>query len=79
MSVVGYGMAISMGRLFALKYGYRVDSNQELLALGLSNGVGGLFQCFAVSCSMSRSLVQESTGGKTQVQPCPPALLLPLY
>ncbi|MBN3317383.1 S26A6 protein, partial [Atractosteus spatula] len=75
MAVVGYGMAISMGRLFALKYGYRVDSNQELLALGLSNAVGGLFQCFAVSCSMSRSLVQESTGGKTQVQPCPPLSL----
>ncbi|MEQ2266105.1 hypothetical protein XENORESO_018274, partial [Xenotaenia resolanae] len=67
LSVVGYGIAISLGRIFALKYGYKVDSNQELLALGLSNSVGGLFQCFAVSCSMSRSMVQESTGGKTQV------------
>ncbi|XP_069045670.1 solute carrier family 26 member 6-like isoform X3 [Lepisosteus oculatus] len=76
MSVVGYGMAISMGRLFALKYGYRVDSNQELLALGLSNAVGGLFQCFAVSCSMSRSLVQESTGGKTQVAGAVSALVI---
>ncbi|XP_047235966.1 solute carrier family 26 member 6 isoform X2 [Girardinichthys multiradiatus] len=67
LSVVGYGIAISLGRIFALKYGYKVDSNQELLALGLSNSIGGLFQCFAVSCSMSRSMVQESTGGKTQV------------
>ncbi|XP_028266374.1 solute carrier family 26 member 6 [Parambassis ranga] len=67
LSVVGYGIAISLGRIFALKYGYKVDSNQELIALGLSNSVGGIFQCFAVSCSMSRSLVQESTGGKTQV------------
>ncbi|XP_068997690.1 solute carrier family 26 member 6 [Embiotoca jacksoni] len=67
LSVVGYGIAISLGRIFALKYGYKVDSNQELIALGLSNTIGGIFQCFAVSCSMSRSLVQESTGGKTQV------------
>ncbi|KAM4736770.1 solute carrier family 26 member 6 isoform 2-T2 [Anableps anableps] len=67
LSVVGYGIAISLGRIFALKYGYKVDSNQELIALGLSNSIGGIFQCFAVSCSMSRSLVQESTGGKTQV------------
>ncbi|KAM4563680.1 solute carrier family 26 member 6 [Odontesthes bonariensis] len=67
LSVVGYGIAISLGRIFALKYGYKVDSNQELIALGLSNSIGGIFQCFAISCSMSRSMVQESTGGKTQV------------
>lgn len=28
LSVVGYGIAISLGRIFALKYGYKVDSNQ---------------------------------------------------
>ncbi|KAM9829065.1 solute carrier family 26 member 6-like [Syngnathus typhle] len=67
LSVVGYGIAISLGRIFALKYGYKVDSNQELIALGLSNSIGAMFQCIAVSCSMSRSMVQESTGGKTQV------------
>uniref|UniRef100_A0A8C4DGR3 Solute carrier family 26 member 6 n=1 Tax=Dicentrarchus labrax TaxID=13489 RepID=A0A8C4DGR3_DICLA len=67
LAVVGYGIAISLGRIFALKYGYSVDSNQELIALGLSNSVGGFFQCFAISCSMSRTMVQESTGGKTQV------------
>uniref|UniRef100_A0A8C9TG45 Solute carrier family 26 member 6 n=1 Tax=Scleropages formosus TaxID=113540 RepID=A0A8C9TG45_SCLFO len=67
LAVVGYGIGISLGRIFALKYGYRVDSNQELVAFGLSNAIGGVFQCFAISCSMSRSLVQESTGGKTQV------------
>ncbi|XP_037628927.1 solute carrier family 26 member 6 isoform X2 [Sebastes umbrosus] len=67
LSVVGYGIAISLGRIFALKYGYKVDSNQELIALGLSNSIGGIFQCFAISCSMSRTMVQESTGGKTQV------------
>ncbi|XP_029993861.1 solute carrier family 26 member 6 isoform X2 [Sphaeramia orbicularis] len=67
LAVVGYGIAISLGRIFALKYGYKVDSNQELIALGLSNSIGGIFQCFAISCSMSRSMVQESTGGRTQV------------
>ncbi|XP_061636615.1 solute carrier family 26 member 6 isoform X3 [Phyllopteryx taeniolatus] len=67
LAVVGYGIAISLGRIFALKYGYKVDSSQELIALGLSNSIGSLFQCITVSCSMSRSMVQESTGGKTQV------------
>ncbi len=38
------------------------------MALGLSNTVGGFFQCFSVCPSMSRSLIQESTGGKTQAR-----------
>uniref|UniRef100_A0A3P8V3P3 Solute carrier family 26 member 6 n=1 Tax=Cynoglossus semilaevis TaxID=244447 RepID=A0A3P8V3P3_CYNSE len=67
MAVVGYGMAISLGQVFALKHGYKVDSNQELIALGLSNAVGGLFQSIAISGSIPRSLVNESTGGKSQV------------
>lgn len=43
-------------------------SFQELVALGLSNTIGGFFHCYSVTSSLSRSLVQESTGGKTQVK-----------
>ncbi|NWR37763.1 S26A6 protein, partial [Tachuris rubrigastra] len=67
IAVVGYAICISLGKIFALKHGYKVDSNQELIALGLCNFLGGFFQCFAISCSMSRSLVQETTGGNSQV------------
>uniref|UniRef100_A0A8C2BF64 Solute carrier family 26 member 6, like n=1 Tax=Cyprinus carpio TaxID=7962 RepID=A0A8C2BF64_CYPCA len=67
MAIVGYAISISLGKTFALKHGYKVDSNQELVALGLSNTFGGFFQCFSVCSSMSRSLIQESTGGKTQI------------
>ncbi|KAL2103777.1 hypothetical protein ACEWY4_000645 [Coilia grayii] len=67
IAVVSYAITISLGKTFGLKHGYKVDSNQELVALGLSNAVGGFFQCYSVTASMSRSLVQESTGGKTQV------------
>ncbi|XP_028906010.1 solute carrier family 26 member 6 isoform X3 [Ornithorhynchus anatinus] len=67
IAIVAYVIAISLGKIFALKHGYKVDSNQELIALGLSNFLGGFFRCFTISCSMSRSLVQESTGGNSQV------------
>ncbi|KAJ4934305.1 hypothetical protein JOQ06_007103 [Pogonophryne albipinna] len=67
IAIVGYAINISLGKTFALKHGYKVDSNQELVALGLSNTVGSFFQCYSVTSSLSRSLVQESTGGKTQV------------
>lgn len=67
IAVVGFSMGISLAKIFALKHGYSVDGNQELIALGLCNFVSSFFQTFAITCSMSRSLVQESTGGKTQI------------
>ncbi|XP_047660243.1 prestin [Tachysurus fulvidraco] len=67
MAVVGFSMGISLAKIFALKYGYSVDGNQELIALGLCNSISSCFHTIAVTCSMSRSLVQESTGGKTQI------------
>lgn len=67
IAVVGFSMGISLAKIFALKYGYSVDGNQELIALGLCNFVSSFFQTFVITSSMSRSLVQESTGGKTQI------------
>uniref|UniRef100_A0A7N6B0J8 STAS domain-containing protein n=1 Tax=Anabas testudineus TaxID=64144 RepID=A0A7N6B0J8_ANATE len=67
VAIVGFSMDISLAKIFALKHGYAVDGNQELIALGLCNFISSFFQTFAITSSMSRSLVQESTGGKTQI------------
>uniref|UniRef100_A0A8C7NZ92 Solute carrier family 26 member 5 n=1 Tax=Oncorhynchus mykiss TaxID=8022 RepID=A0A8C7NZ92_ONCMY len=67
IAVVGFSMGISLAKIFALKHGYSVDGNQELIALGLCNFVSSFSHTFAITCSMSRSLVQESTGGNTQI------------
>ncbi|XP_073336919.1 prestin [Pagrus major] len=67
VAIVGFSMGASLAKIFALKHGYSVDGNQELIALGLCNFISSFFQTFAITCSMSRSLVQESTGGKTQI------------
>ncbi|KAI5610330.1 solute carrier family 26 member 6 [Silurus asotus] len=53
-----------------------VELLAELIALGLSNSIGAMFQCFAISCSMSRSMVQISAGGKTQVAGALSALVI---
>ncbi|XP_075039701.1 solute carrier family 26 member 6-like [Mixophyes fleayi] len=76
IAVVGYTITISLAKMFATKHGYKVDSNQELIALGLSNLTGSFFHCFAVTASMSRSLVQESTGGNTQIAGSVSALII---
>jgi len=55
----------AIGRMFAEKHGYRLDSNQEFLALAAANLASGLGQGFPVSGGMSQSLVNESGGART--------------
>lgn len=38
---------------------------KELLAYGMSNIVSSFFQCYPSAGSLSRSVVQEGSGGKT--------------
>lgn len=55
----------AIGRMFARKHGYRMDSDQEFLALATANLAAGLGQGFPTSGGMSQSLVNESSGAKT--------------
>jgi high affinity sulfate transporter 1 len=55
----------AIGRMFALKHGYRLDSNQEFLALAASNLAAGISHGFPVSGGMSQSLVNESAQART--------------
>ncbi|XP_056130306.1 solute carrier family 26 member 6 [Lampris incognitus] len=76
VALVGFSFLSTMGKVFAHKHYYCVDPSQDLLALGLCNTVGGVFQCFAVSCSFSRSMVQDSIGVKTQMAGLVSALVI---
>ncbi len=55
----------AIGRTFARKHGYRIDSNQEFLALAGGNLAAGLGHGFPVSGGMSQSLVNEGGGART--------------
>lgn len=57
----------AIGKMFAEKHGYRLDANQELLALSGANLASGLGQGFPISGGMSQSLVNESGGARTPV------------
>ncbi len=54
-------------RLFAEKHNEKADANRELIGLGGANIVAGLIQGFPVAASQSRTVVNDETGGKTQV------------
>ncbi|XP_020840248.1 pendrin [Phascolarctos cinereus] len=67
IAVVAYAVAVSVGKVYAIKYDYAIDGNQEFIAFGISNIFSGFFSCFVATTALSRTAVQESTGGKTQV------------
>ncbi|CAG9821141.1 unnamed protein product [Phaedon cochleariae] len=67
ITMVSYTITMSMALIFARKLMYEVDSNQELLALGLSNTMGSFFSCMPVTASLSRSMIQQAVGGVTQL------------
>ncbi|XP_009982580.1 PREDICTED: chloride anion exchanger [Tauraco erythrolophus] len=67
IAIVGFAVAFSVAKVYSVKHDYPLDGNQELIAFGLGNILGGSFKGFASSTALSRSGVQESTGGKTQI------------
>uniref|UniRef100_A0A8C9T8J5 Solute carrier family 26 member 4 n=1 Tax=Scleropages formosus TaxID=113540 RepID=A0A8C9T8J5_SCLFO len=66
-AVVGYAVAVSVAKVYAAKNDYAINGNQELIAFGISNVFSGCFSSFVASTALSRTAVQASTGGKTQV------------
>lgn len=67
IALVGYSDNVLTARSIAARHGYRIDANQELLALGLTNLTAGLSQGFPVSSSASRTAVPASLGTRTQL------------
>src|SRR5215216_4818399 len=67
IALVSFADTSVLSRTFAIRGGYRVDPNQELVALGAANVAAGLFQGFSVSSSSSRTPVAEAAGAKTQL------------
>ncbi|MEL6788319.1 MAG: solute carrier family 26 protein [Cyanobacteria bacterium J06607_15] len=67
ISVVGYSDNVLTARAFANRNNYKIDANQELLALGMANFANGLMQGFPVSSSGSRTVIGDSLGSKSQL------------
>jgi high affinity sulfate transporter 1 len=63
--LLGAVETVAIGRMFARRHGYRLDSNQEFLALAGSNLAASLGHGFPVSGGMSQSLVNEGGGART--------------
>jgi SulP family sulfate permease len=76
VAFVGFIESISVAKAVAARERYKIDSNQELKALGLANASAAFFSGFPVAGSFSRTAVQYQSGGRTQLASIATALLI---
>src|SRR6266403_1776563 len=74
--LLGAVESAAIGRMFAVKHGYRFDANKELLGIASSNVMAGLGHGFPTSGGMSQSLVNESGSARTPLSGFIAALLM---
>ncbi|NXS96568.1 S26A8 protein, partial [Jacana jacana] len=67
LAVVSYFLLVFVGEKYAALHSYSIASNQELVAVGLCNIFSSFFKSFVVSCAISGTVIQEKTGGRTQL------------
>ena len=65
ISLVGYVETVSVAQTLASKRRQRIDPNQELIALGISNVGSGISGGFPVTGGFARSVVNFDAGAKT--------------
>ncbi len=79
ISLVGFMESIAIAKSIQARHGdYKLDANQELVALGSANLGGSLFQAFPVTGGFSRSAVNDKAGAKTGMASIISALLIGL-
>ena len=76
MVLVIYSESLGAAEKFATKYGYEIDPNQELIALGVANVGSGLIGGLAAGGSLSQSAVNEGAGARSEVSPLVAAALM---
>ena len=64
---VGFSESLASARTMAVKHGYDIDANQELIAQGVACGAAGLVGGFAVDGSLSKTSVGDTAGQKSQM------------
>jgi hypothetical protein len=67
LAVIGYAESASVAQDFASRHHYEIDPDQELVALGGSSALAGVFQSFLVAGGASQSVANDRAGAQTQL------------
>jgi SulP family sulfate permease len=75
MLLVIFSESLGAAQTFATKYGYEIDPNQEMIALGTANIGSGFIGGLAAGGSLSQSAVNEGAGARSELSPIVAAAL----
>ena len=67
LALVTFSSMMLTSRSFAARNGYDVDADREFAALGMANVASAFSQGFAISGADSRTAMNDTSGGRTQV------------
>ncbi|PAA86704.1 hypothetical protein BOX15_Mlig003405g1 [Macrostomum lignano] len=65
LGIISYSLSVSVAKTFAVRYGYEVDSNQEMIAYGAVNFGMSWFSTFVSASSIACTSLHESMRGRT--------------
>ena len=67
LAVVTLAISSSVGLLFAHRFGYKVDPNQEFRAQGCAKIFNSFFHAFPSGVAVAKAAIQADLGDKTHV------------
>jgi SulP family sulfate permease len=67
IALVAFAESVATARSYASKFNYKVNADQELIALGASNAGAGISQGFVVDGSLSKTSASVGAGAKSQM------------
>jgi SulP family sulfate permease len=76
ISAIGFIESVAVADVYATKYGYLLNKDQEFFALGMVNIISCFTPSFPVSGSLASTPVNVECGGRTLVSTLPACLVL---
>jgi SulP family sulfate permease len=76
LALVALAEGLAATRLFATRGGYRVETERELVGMGVANVAAGMSGGLAVAGSLSKTAAAEGAGGRSQVTGLTAAVLV---
>ncbi|VDN52908.1 unnamed protein product [Dracunculus medinensis] len=67
IAIVSFVVHIALVKLIAKRLAYKINADQEWMALGIIHIVSSFFGCYAGGSSLSRTITNEKLGTKSQV------------
>jgi len=67
IALLVFSEGVVLARSVADRHRYAINPDRELVAFGAANVAAGLLSSFAVGSSQTRTLINDATGGRTQM------------